>query len=367
MRKLKTVVLMALMCLTLSFGVSAFGMQAQAASPSNVMKAPKAKAGQWVIRKNGYQYRFKSDKKYAKNTWLNIDDHIYYFKSNGYLQTGWKSYKSKRYYFNKQGQLQTGWEKIGDSKYYFSRSTGAAATGKVKIASKYYYFSSKGVMQTGWKKIGSYYYYFEPSNGSMAVNKKIGSFYVDNQGRRSAAISAVTPDDSQDSMHQTNSVDIFVGDSRTVGMGQATGKSSKCIAKVGEGYNWYVSTAEPKLEKKLKANPTATIVLNLGINDIGNYQNYIKSYKQLIENFPMANIYFMSVNPVDSKYDWGWMSYSKMKTSIKKFNVELKKAFPTRYIDCHTYLTKNGFTTRDGIHYTEDTYKKIYKYILTQV
>lgn len=367
MRKLKTVVLMALMCLTLSFGVSAFGMQAQAASPSNVMKAPKAKAGQWVIRKNGYQYRYKSSKKYAKNTWQKIDGHIYYFKSNGYLQTGWKSYRSKRYYFNKQGQLQTGWEKIGKNKYYFSKSTGAAATGKVKIASKYYYFSSKGVMQTGWKRIGKYYYYFKPSNGSMAVNQKIGSFYVDKYGRRSSAVSPISSDDVKDNNSTTGSVDIFVGDSRTVGMGSATGKSSKCIAKVGEGYSWYVSTAEPKLKKKLKANPDATVVINLGVNDVANYRNYINRYKKLVQNYPKAKIYFMSVNPVDSKYNWGWFSCSQMKSSIKKFNSALKKAFPTRYIDCHTYLTKSGFSTVDGIHYTNSTYKKIYKYILTQV
>lgn len=371
MRKIKAVIVTALMCLVLSLGVSTFEAQVQAASPTNVMKAPKAKAGRWVIKSNGYQYRFKHNNKYAKDTWLKIDGEVYCFKSNGYLQTGWKTYKNKKYYFNKQGQLQTGWKKIGKNKYYFSKSTGAATTGKVKIASKYYYFSTKGVMQTGWKKIGKYYYYFKKSNGSMAVNQKIpgSKFYVDEKGRRSTAVSAAKPDkgSGSDTLTEGGSVDIFVGDSRTVGMGNAIGKSSKCIAKIGQGYDWYISTAEPQLKKKLKKDPTATVVINLGVNDVDNYNKYISRYKKLVTSFPKAKIYFMSINPVDSKYDWGGLSCSKMKSCIKKFNAALEKAFPTRYIDCHTYLTKNGFSTKDGIHYTNTTYKKIYNYILEQV
>lgn len=369
MRKLKAMIVTALMCLVLSLGVSTFGTQVQAASPANVMKAPKAKAGRWVIKSKGYRYRFNHNNKYVEDKWLKIDGEIYYFKKDGYLQTGWKTYKNKRYYFNDQGQLYTGWKKIGKSKYYFSKSTGAAATGKVKIASKYYYFSSKGVMQTGWKKIGKYYYYFKKSNGSMAVNQKIpgSKFYVDKNGRRSTAVSAAKPDKDSGTVSKSGSVDIFVGDSRTVEMGDATGKRSKCIAKVGQGYDWYVSTAEPQLKKKLKKDPTATVVINLGVNDVGNCDQYISRYKKLIRIFPKAKIYFMSINPVDSKYDWGWLSCSQMKSHIKKFNSALKDAFPTRYIDCHTYLTKDGFSTRDGIHYKDTTYKKIYKYILKQV
>lgn len=371
MRKLRAIIVTALMCLVMSLGAGTFGSQVQAASPANVMKAPKAKAGRWVIKPGGYQYRFKHNNKYAKNTWLKIDGHIYYFKDNKYLQTGLKTYRNKRYYFNSQGQLYTGWKKLGKNKFYFSKSTGAAVTGKVKIASKYYYFSSKGIMQTGWQKLGKYYYYFSPSNGSMLVNQKVpgSKFYVDKYGRRSTAVSAAGPNNGQSPAvpAKSGSVDIFVGDSRTVGMGAATGKSSKCIAKIGQGYDWYVSTAEPQLKKKLKKNPAATVVINLGVNDVGNYKNYISRYKKLLQSFPKAKIYFMSINPVDSKYNWGWLSCSQMKSSIKKFNSELKKAFPTRYIDCYTYLTKEGFSTRDGIHYSNATYKRIYTYILKQV
>lgn len=370
MKKSKFILVLTVLFIAISFGTITPGERAEAASLTNVMKAPKAKKGNWVVSSRGYRYRYSSTKKYAKSAWLKINGNIYYFKSNGYLQTGWKTYKNKKYYFDETGSLVTGWKKINGKKYYLWKQYGYAATGKVKIGGKYYYFNPSGVMQTGWKKIGSYYYYFNPSNGSMAVNTTVGEYRVDSNGRRTEAISTDTkPANSANGTAQTKkgSVDIFVGDSRTVGMGSATGTSSKCIAAVGQGYAWYVSTAEPKLKKKLKANPTATVVLNLGVNDIANYQNYINSYKKLMKAYPKATFYIMSVNPVDSKYNWGWVSYSKMKTLIKTFNSKMKAAFPNQYIDCYTYLTKNKFATVDGIHYTTDTYKKIYNYILTQV
>ncbi|MDO4345660.1 MAG: hypothetical protein Q4C50_12770 [Eubacteriales bacterium] len=370
MKKTKAILMIVFMMAVLGFGTVSFETKAEAATLTNVLKAPSAKKGQWVISSKGYRYRYTATKKYAKSAWLKINGNVYYFKSNGYLQTGWKTYKKHKYYFNKNGVLQTGWQTIGGKKYYFWKSGtngGAAATGKVKIASKWYYFSSAGVMKTGWQKIGSYYYYFDKNNGSMAVNKKIGNFYVDKNGRRKTAVSNAVKNETSTTAAKTGKVDIFVGDSRTVGMGSATGTSSKCIAKVGEGYSWFVNTAEAQLKKKLKSKPSATVVINLGVNDIGNYNKYITRYKKLIKSYPKAKFYFMSVNPIDSKYNWGYYSCSSMKTRIKTFNNALKKAFPKQYIDCYTYLNSKGFSTVDGIHYNNATYKKIYNYILTQV
>lgn len=368
MKKIRFILMMACLLFTLGFSTTTFGTKAEAAKLTNVMKAPKAKAGRWVIAAKGYRYRYNNGK-YAKKTWLNINGDIYYFLSNGYLRTGLTRYNSKRYYFDKNGTLETGWKKINGHKYYFSPKNGAAATGKVKIASKYYYFSSTGIMQTGWKKIGKYYYYFQ-SNGSMAVNKKVGKYYVDANGVRKTVASGASGNaaqqNNQTKTEQTGKVDIFVGDSRTVGMGLAVGISGKCIAKVGEGYSWFVSTGEKKLKKMLKKNPTATVVFNLGVNDVANYDLYIARYKKLMKSYPNAKFYFMSVNPIDKKYH-GYFSYSTLRSHIKKFNAAMKKAFPNQYIDCFTYLAKNKYDTVDGLHYTNDCYKKIYNYILTQV
>lgn len=362
MKKSRIFLMIAFLFVVLNLSSIVMGAHVEAASLQNVIKAPKAKSGQWVIAKKGYRYRY-SNGKYAKKAWLKIGGEIYYFKSNGYLQTGWKTYKKKRYYFDNMGMLVTGWKTIGTKKYYLWKQYGYAATGKSKIAGKYYYFNSKGVMQTGWKKIGKYYYYFKKSNGSMAVSQKVGKYTVDSKGRRITG--TVAPDPGENT--KSGNVDYFVGDSRTVGMGMATGTSSKCIAEVGMGYSWYVSTAEPQLKAKLKKKPTATVVLNFGVNDVDNYDKYITKYRALMKAYPKARIYIMSVNPIDSKYNWGWYSYSTMVSKIKQFNQKMKAAFPDNYIDCYTYLTKEKFTTVDGIHYNTSTYEKIYNYILTQV
>lgn len=359
MKKTKFAVILIMMCMLLGFGGSSADTKVEAAL-TNVLKAPKAKAGTWVIHTGGYRYRYKKTGEYAKSKWLKIDGNIYYFRSTGYLQTGWLTYNKKKYYFNEQGVLQIGWLNYKGGKYYLSKYTGEALTGKKMIGTKYYYFSSSGVRQTGWKKIGSYYYYFYPSNGSMAVSTKIGSYYVDKNGRRTTKQSSSS--ETSSTQEKLGKVDFFVGDSRTVGLGIATGKSNKCIAKVGMGYDWFVKTAEPKLRSELKKKASATVVFNFGINDEHNYNKYIARYKKLIKDYPKAHFYFMSVNPFQTGYGWNCTT-----AGVKKFNSALKKAFPDKYIDSYTYLTKKGYSTVDGLHYTTSTYKTIYNYVLGKV
>lgn len=337
------------------------GTAVQAAVPANVMKAEKAAAGKLVTTKKGVRYYNTKTKKYTKSKWQNVRGSIYYFDGQGYAKKGWKTYNSKRYYFASNGKLVTGWKSIGGKKYYIWKNhadlSGSAATGKVKISSGTYDFSSTGVMQTGWKKIGSYYYYFYPTTGKMAVNTKVGTYKVDKNGRR------VKTQQISQTTTSSGKVDYWVGDSRTVGLGIAVGISSKCIAKVGEGHNWYITTAEKKLKKALKKKPTATVVLNFGVNDHVNITKYINSYRKLIKEYPKAKIYFMSVNPITSKYTAGYISNAK----INSFNKKLKAAFPDRYLDVNSYLKKSGFKTVDGLHYTTATYKKIYNYVLSRV
>lgn len=355
MKKQKKYVLGILMCMILCF--LAPGMNGQAATPENVMQSPKASSGKLETTGKGVRYYNSRTRKYEKKKWLKIKSNIYYFTSTGYAKTGWMTHNGRRYYFDKKGRLQTGWQEIGDSTYYMWKSkehlSGSAATGKVQIASKYYYFSSKGVMETGWKKIAGAYYYFNPDNGRMAVNTTVGKYKVDARGRRIAA----------SGKKMAGKVDYWVGDSRTVGLGSALGISKKCVAQVGMGHFWYLTTAEKKLKNALKKNPNATVVINFGVNDHGNIQKYINSYRKLINSYPNAQIWFMSVNPIDSKYKAGYVSNK----DIDRFNKKLKAAFPDRYIDTNSYLKKTKFKTVDGLHYTAATYRKIYNYVLSKV
>lgn len=282
----------------------------------------KTPAGKWVKNKKGYRYRYTYNKKYAKKIWLNIKGKIYYFNKNGYRVTGFKKYKGNWYYLNKNGVLKKGWVTIQGNKYYFSKKTGAAKTGICSIGKQKYRFDEKGKML-----------------GRVASEEeKI----------------------------------IFVGDSRTQGMKDATGSSDVYIAKVGEGYYWLNNTAVKSLKEKLEAYPKAKVIFNLGVNDLGNVQSYISWYKNLMKSYPETAFYFVSVNPIEKKLakNKGYNVTYVNNTKIKAFNAKIKAAFPTKYIDSYTYLSDNGYFvsqgkgTVDGIHYTTAVSKVIYQYVI---
>ncbi len=336
----------------------------------NVMEAPKAPAGQLISTPEGYRYQLKKNGNFAKKKWYYLNDKLYYFTTKGYAKTGILTYNNRNYYFNSKGVNVAGWKKINNYKYYFwkSASKGAAArsaaVGKVKISGYYYYFDAEGRMLTGWKKIGSYYYYFEPGTGRMAINKKVGKYYVNAKGRRTTP-----PSQNQ----QTGQVDIWVGDSRTVGLGSAIGISNKCIAQVSMGYTWFVNEGQYQLISKLNLNPTATVVCNLGVNDLHNANAYISIYRTLMNRFKKARFFFMSVNPLDySKYVG-----PATDALVKQFNTSIKNAFPNQYIDTYTmlkpYISSNGskhnskYTDSMGLHYSSTIYKKIYDFVLERV
>ena len=358
MRKQKKYVWGILVCLMLMLASS--GIIGQAAAPENVMQSSKAASGKLEITRKGVRYYNNRTQKYEKKKWLKVKKNIYYFTSTGYAKTGWITHNGRRYYFDQKGRLLTSWQKIGKYTYYMWKSkenlSGSAATGKVQIAKKYYYFSAKGVMESGWKKIAGYYYYFSPNTGQMAVNTTVGKYKVDANGRRISSTSA-------SNKKVRGKVDYWVGDSRTVGLGSALGISKKCIAQVGMGHSWYLTTAEKRLKKVLKKNPNATVVINFGVNDHGNIRKYIISYRKLVNSYPNAQIWFMSVNPIDAKYKAGYVSNK----DIDRFNKKLKASFPDRYIDTNSYLKKTKFKTVDGLHYTAATYRKIYNYVLSKV
>ena len=157
---------------------------------------------------------------------------------------------------------------------------------------------------------------------------------------------------------------IFVGDSRTVGMASAEkahDPSDTCryIAKEGEGYEWLKNTGTGELAAALSDTPEATVILNLGVNDITEADAYISYYKQLFDSYPVTDFHIMSVNPVGEKCE------GTSNEEIKAFNEELAAHFGERYLDCYHYLKQEGFETVDELHYTNDTYRQIHHYAVT--
>ena len=160
----------------------------------------------------------------------------------------------------------------------------------------------------------------------------------------------------------TNNVSkrIFIGDSRTVGMRNAVNSSDdtwSCLESIG--LKWMKETGFPAIKNQI-GNGSAVIIL-LGVNDLYNVSNYASYINSLYNQYANkgAYFYFVSVNPTNGNYAY-------LGDGIKNFNQKIKSSLNSKikFIDTYSYLVSDGFKTADGLHYTNDTYKKIYNYIL---
>ena len=158
---------------------------------------------------------------------------------------------------------------------------------------------------------------------------------------------------------------IFIGDSRFVGMKSAVNSSSDNVTWICEsskGYSWLESTAIPKVEKIVKDNKKYNIVINLGVNDLGNINKYISLFNSMSKDskYKNCNIIVVSVNPVDEKIE-KIHGYTVKNNDIKSFNNKLKNGLNNSIKFCETYSSIiSNFDTSDGVHYKDNTYKDIY-------
>lgn len=160
---------------------------------------------------------------------------------------------------------------------------------------------------------------------------------------------------------------IFVGDSRTVGMRDAlfqNGNTDSCsfIAKSGEGYYWLYHDGIVELEEALREEPYATVIFNLGVNDLKEADQYISFYKELFSVYHDPSFYIMSVNPVKDEKCSGASN-----AEIKEFNQKIQEEFPGQYLDCNSYLMEEGFESADGLHYSNDTYRMIHHFVVASL
>lgn len=404
----KALLAVVMLCMIFSMGT----VQAKAAAKNVVTSAKKATGGSWEETEDGVRYLQKNGK-YAKNAWLNIDGSIYRFDGEGYRETGWITYEDKSYYAGTNGKLyvkkwlaeekdryyfqasgacaKSTWLTIGGKQYYFLKTGKMAKSQFVttskktyyvndsgvrvknttyKIKDKQYHFDKNGVrIEKTWVKLKGKYYYFG-TNGVMSVNKWVGKYYVGETGARKTNC-------VQDGYYLNASGKktvkafygsyIFVGDSRMVGMKKSIAPANtKYIAVNGMGYNWLKNTAGVNLKYYLKANPNLKVVLALGVNDLGNVSQYISYYKKLIKEFPKTKFYMLSINPVDEAKEAKY-GYSVKNSQIESFNKKMYSAFKSRYVNAYKYLKTDGFSTRDGLHYTTTVYKKLYKFIVGKI
>ena len=156
---------------------------------------------------------------------------------------------------------------------------------------------------------------------------------------------------------------VFVGDSRTVQMKNAIGSTDKAyIAKIGEGYSWFKNTALSEIPSY--AGSGTTMIINFGVNDLANASKYIKLVNSNIDAWTEAGItvYYAAVTPVGN-------CESVSNSQIESFNARLQAELDPRvqWLDGYTYLTQTGFSTADGLHYNNDTYRSLYSYYMSVI
>ena len=154
---------------------------------------------------------------------------------------------------------------------------------------------------------------------------------------------------------------IWIGDSRFVGMDRAcsvdNGKDSFVVAKVGKGLAWLQSEALPQAMEIRNSHPEIQswrYVIGLGVNDLGRVSAYESAYDSIMSSTD-ARVVFVSVNPVGEK---SGIPESK----VHSFN-DMLRSLGADYVDTCSVLEKEGFEADDGVHYSYDTYRRVYRLI----
>ena len=158
-----------------------------------------------------------------------------------------------------------------------------------------------------------------------------------------------------------NSDYVFVGDSRTFGMFRACyGMGGSFLARGGARIDWLKEQLPKLYDLKGKY-----IFINMGVNDLYHASEYADFYNHMPEDFIKNNtVAILTVGPVDEELakKCHMTRYNK---DIEAFNHTVVNCTRSdvRYLNSYWYLRKYGFSTYDGLHYTDETMKKLYNWV----
>lgn len=167
---------------------------------------------------------------------------------------------------------------------------------------------------------------------------------------------------------------LFVGDSRTVGMcgNYKLCEDSEYIASTGKGRIWFENTAVQSVNQKIITKKYNIIIL-MGVNDLGrtvlNGEDAATKYYNTISSLATSkwseqNIIFVSVNPVIDGYSNAYT------VAVNAFNQEIKNKIKSsnitnlKYCDTNSNLNITTSNAPDGLHYNKETYQEIYNTII---
>ena len=304
-------VLLALMLLPVSGRMTS---HAEKTKTQNMIRAAKKnvikkRAAKILKKKKGIRLRYEKTHRYVKNEWVFYRNNVYCFDKDGFARTGFFRYKGNHYYADEEGHvLYRQWLQIEGRTYYLKKNGTRCEEEKYKYRGITYDFNKKGVL-----------------TGSNAKGEKY----------------------------------CFVGDSRTEGMGMAVSNSdTRFIGKVSAGYWWLSNSAASSVRSWASSHPGGKVFFNFGINDPDNLGSYIRFYQNMVQAYPRVIFYFISVNPTHR---------SSLNARVVNFNSRLRAVFGKRYIDTYSYLQRTGYSTHDGVHYSLDTYRRIYQFVLSKI
>lgn len=154
---------------------------------------------------------------------------------------------------------------------------------------------------------------------------------------------------------------IFVGDSRFVQMKNSVGENScTWIAESSKGYNWFNEKAIARIDNNVGSG--SKILINLGVNDVGNLQKYISLVNSKANEWvgKGATVYYSSVNPV-------WENPYVTEEQVEYFNSQMQANLNenVHWIDSHGYLNAVGYRLVDGLHFSTETYQTLYAYYMS--
>lgn len=182
----------------------------------------------------------------------------------------------------------------------------------------------------------------------------------------------------------------FVGDSRTVGLQLALGNSAPSnvdfVCKGNQGLDWFRQTGYRELLQKLSKQSRKTkkaVIINLGVNDMSNINTYVVYMRKVSENLKQnynCNMYYLSVNPVNSAMIRSYGAGTRTEAQVAAFNKTIYQKLCSGsdrafiYINTCTNLQKYGWSSNrydagiyDGLHYSVETTLRIYDYCIRKL
>ena len=204
------------------------------------------------------------------------------------------------------------------------------------------------------------------SNKTNGTNKNSTSSSSSKNNNKTGASSS----SSKSNTNTKISSNLYVGDSRTVGMCEVYKLCEKhpYVAQGSMGYDWFVDTAIPQINNKIKSK-NYNIVILMGVNGAGTDgkaladQYYNKVSELAKTTWKKQNVIFVSINPVVDGMSYTYTSGVNSFNKQMKSKISSSKISNLSYCDTNSKLKMSEIDSGDGLHYNETGYQKIYNII----